>query len=81
MKLLATLQQQKSDIEIAIRVIERMTHAKNETAATAERIRKAVYKARPARRKGKHWTQTPEGKRRLAAVLRARWAKRKSGDA
>ena len=85
MKLLQDMRKQHSELAIAIRVIERLTHPKNETAATADRIRKAVYGGKdkttatltrkPYKRKGKHWTQTAAGKKRLQAVLRARWAK------
>ena len=77
LKLLATKLRQAADVLDDLLGVERAT--KHETPTTATAIRKTFVKPKRSFH-GKHWTQTPEGKARLARNGRRMWRQKRKAD-
>lgn len=68
-ELLNELKKQHAELESVIGIVESYTKS-SENKATREKINKYV-------RKKKHWTQTPEGKKKLSRMSKKAWKNRR----
>lgn len=69
-KLLAAKLRRAADVLDDLAGIDVVAVKRNENPTTAAKIIKAA--ARP--NKKPHWSQTPEGKRKLHKIMKAKWA-------
>lgn len=80
-KLLANLRHERDVLDNVIKYIERATSTKSHVAKAKDILKsvandKAEVKGKYTL-KGKHWTQTPAGKRKMSKIMKKAWDKRR----
>lgn len=79
-KLLLELKRQLNEMQSAVHMVELIINH-NQSEKKKRAILKSVRRFKGKRNyNGKHWTQTPEGKRRLVANSRKMWREKREKE-